>query len=420
MRAGIAVLVVVFNELFYLSTGGPANRLIRDEALAVLLLNVLYYFAARGGAVPRAQAYARMLGDVGFITLGLYSAGGLAAASLVGVYTIVPVYAGLVLSSVACVLATAVSTVAYLAVVFVHPATAAAAALPGRMREWEVAAFNLLVLNVVGGLTAVLAEAYRRSRLALAAVHDELERAHDQSLLLNAELQRAGRLSALGEVVAGVAHELNNVLSVAVGHLTLLRSQGSSPELRARLDAVEQSVDSAVRIVHNTLDGARQPADTAAPLSIVDVARRVVALKRYELRREDVAVHMDFAPDLPLVRGVPLPLQQVLLNLVTNAQQALRGAPPPRAIEIVGHATRGRVVVEVRDTGPGIPVEHLPRLFEPFFTTKAGGTGLGLAISAGIAREAGGTLVADNRPGGGAVFRLELPALAPASLDAQA
>ena len=109
------------------------------------------------------------------------------------------------------------------------------------------------------------------------------------------------------------------------------------------------------------------------------------------------------------MRGAAIPLQQVLLNLVGNAQQALRGARPPRRIEISGHLGPGGVVLEVADTGPGIPPELLPRVFEPFVTSKADGTGLGLAISAGILREFGGDIVAANRNQGGAVFRVRLP-----------
>src|SRR5207253_10134192 len=104
-------------------------------------------------------------------------------------------------------------------------------------------------------------------------------------------------------------------------------------------------------------------------------------------------------------------LEQVLLNLVGNAHEALRGRGAG-AITIAGAVDDGRAVVEVRDNGPGITPEALPRIFEPFFTTKASGTGLGLAISAGIMRDAGGELTAANRPGGGAVFRLAFPAAA--------
>jgi C4-dicarboxylate-specific signal transduction histidine kinase len=108
--------------------------------------------------------------------------------------------------------------------------------------------------------------------------------------------------------------------------------------------------------------------------------------------------------------GVPFQLQQVVLNLVTNAQQALQNHPHPRDIELVGFQDGAQVVIEVRDNGPGISPAALPRLFEPFYTTKAAGTGLGLAISATIVQEHGGRLTADNRPDGGAVFRLTLPA----------
>ena len=119
---------------------------------------------------------------------------------------------------------------------------------------------------------------------------------------------------------------------------------------------------------------------------------------------------MSFDEKIPAVHGVAFQLQQVLLNLITNAQQALREKrAAPRAIEIVGTVDDGQAVVEVRDSGPGIPPETLPRLFTPFFTTKADGTGLGLTVSTAIIRDHGGTLTAHNRSAGGAVFRIELP-----------
>jgi two-component system sensor kinase FixL len=138
-----------------------------------------------------------------------------------------------------------------------------------------------------------------------------------------------------------------------------------------------------------------------------------VELKRYDLRRDRIAVSLEFPGSCPAVQGVPLQLQQVLLNLVTNAQQALADVAGPRTIAIVGWSEAGQAIVEVRDSGPGIPASALPRLFEVFYTTKATGTGLGLVICAGIVRDHGGDLLAANRSEGGAVLRLSLPALSP-------
>jgi signal transduction histidine kinase len=411
LRAGVGVLVLAFDYAFEVGGVHGGNPALRLVALLGIALNGPYYLAAATRWRLRGQAYARMLVDVVFITLGLAAVGGLAAAAFVGVYTIVPLYAGLVFSSVGCAVATALATVCFVTMAVLQQAGWLPRPAGAPVGDWTVAAFNLVILNLVGGMTALLAEAYRRNRRRLAQAHEELARAHEQTLALNAEIQRAAQLRALGEVAAGVTHELGNVLSVAAGHLGLARrtlgSQASEAEIH--LARVEQSFDTALRIVQNTLQTTRRPAPGPAAVDVGELARRVVELKAWELRRDGITVRLDLPARLPPVRGAAIPLQQVLLNLVGNAQQALRGARPPRRIEISGHLGPGGVVLEVADTGPGIPPELLPRVFEPFVTSKADGTGLGLAISAGILREFGGDIVAANRNQGGAVFRVRLP-----------
>jgi two-component system C4-dicarboxylate transport sensor histidine kinase DctB len=410
VRASVALLVLVFNEVFTVTLSASVNWIIRWVAIVGLVVNVPYYFAARRGWWRRAQAYGRMLLDVAFITVGLWSAGGLAAAAFVAIYAVVPVYVGLVFSSTACLVVTWAATAVYLLMAAALPPHGGPTPpLPG---GWPVAAFNLLILNVVGGLTAVLAEAYRRSRLRLAQANEELERANAAAQRLNAEIQRAAQLRVLGEVVAGVTHEIGNVLSVALGHVGLARLKASGqPDILAHLDHIETSTDAAMRVVRNALETVRQSSAQQRPVSMASVAQRIVELKRHDLRKDGISVHLDFPEPFPLVLGTPFQVQQVLLNLVVNAQDALRAASTRRAIEIVGWPENERAVVEIRDTGPGIATEILPRLFEPFFTTKTAGTGLGLAVSAGIVRELGGELTAENRVEGGASFRITLPVL---------
>lgn len=407
MRATVGVLVFIFNEIFAVTLTGAVNHLVRRISIIGCLLNVPYYFAARGGRWPRGQAYVRMLVDIAFITVGLWSSGGLAAAPYIGMYAVVPVYVGLVFSSTACLVATWVATAAYVLMAMLPPHLAPAPVTG----SWPMAIFNLLVLNVVGMLTALLAEAYRQSRARLARANEELERANEGAQRLNAEIQRAAHLRALGEVVAGVTHEIGNVLSVALGHIGLARLKAGTSDVIVHLDHIETSCDAAMRVVRNTLETARQSSAEQRPLSIANVAQRIVELKRFDLRKDGIAVSLEFPEAFPLVLGAPFQVQQVLLNLVVNAQDALRSSAPPRAIVIVGRRDDGRAIVEVRDTGPGIAPDVLPRLFEPFFTTKTTGTGLGLAVSAGIVRELGGEITAENRAGGGAVFRIALPAL---------
>jgi signal transduction histidine kinase len=408
VRASVSLAVFVFDILFNVTSFGTANRIVRLTAVLGLLVNLVYYAAGRYAPGARMQAYVRMVIDVELITLGLYGAGGLAAAPYLGIYAVVPVFAGLTFSSRACLLATGLAAVSYIVVALITsnvPPTPAGS-------PWVIVAFNLLIVAIVGMVTALLAEAYRRSRLRLAALNQELERANDESLRLNAEIQRSARLSMLGEGVAGVAHELNNVMNIVLGHVGLAQSRRKevSPEVARHLDRAMEGCESATRILRNTLDAVREGSAEKRPVSLADVARRTIELKSYDLRRDGITIRVSFAENVPPVHGVAFQLQQVLLNLITNAQQALREKrTAPRSIEVVGTVDDGHTVIEVRDSGPGIPPETLPRLFTPFFTTKADGTGLGLTVSTAIIRDHGGTLTADNRPAGGAVFRIELP-----------
>jgi C4-dicarboxylate-specific signal transduction histidine kinase len=409
VRAVVSLLLLAYNELVI--TSHETHHVVRFTTLASLLVNGVYYAAARTRRRLRLQAYVRMAFDVAFITAGLYAAGGLGAAPYVGVYAIVPVYTAIVFSSRACVAATLLATVGYLLVAGFQTSGALPMHRPLQPDAWHAATFNLLVLNIVGGLAALLAEAYRKSRRQLAALTAEIERAHDESQRLNAQIQRAGRMYAISEVVAGVTHEMRNVLQGVFGHLWLVRRKlpNVSPELDEHLAQVEQGCESAMRIIRNTLDMARQPHDETALVDIAEVIQRVTELKAYDLRRAGVTLLTDVAAGLPAVRGSAFQLQQVLLNLVSNAQDEVRTSPC-REISVTARAADSGCVLEVRDTGPGIPRAVLPHVFEPFFTTKETGTGLGLAISAGIVERFGGRITAGNRRDGGAVFRIFLPA----------
>jgi signal transduction histidine kinase len=412
VRASVALAVLVFDIFFDLTTSGGGNRIVRLTALIGLLANLAYYAAAHLAPGSRLQAYVRMVIDVELITLGLYGAGGLGAAPYLGVYAVVPVFAGLVFSSRACLLATGLAAVSYLAMAL--SASGQPVSVPSS--AWVIVAFNLLIVAIVGVVTAILAEAYRRSRERLTALNRELERANDASLRLNAELQRSARLSTLGEGMAGIAHELNNVMNIVLGHVGLAqhRRAEASPAVAGHLDRALEACESATRILRNTLDAVREGSVEKRSVSLADVVRRTVELKAYDLRRDGITIRVSVGDDVGAVRGVQFQLQQVVLNLLTNAQQALRERRAGlQSIEIVGTVDDGRAVVEVRDSGPGIPPETLPRLFTPFFTTKPEGTGLGLTVSTAIIRDHGGTLTADNRPEGGAVFRIELPRLPP-------
>lgn len=175
VRGSIAILILAFNEGFSLGAGAGADPVIRAAALAGLLVNGPYYLAGRTDLAPRLQACTRMLADVGLLTLGLYGAGGLAAGPYLGVYALVAVYAGIAFSSRACLVATWAATAAFLALALLQEAGWLSTVASPPPNAWGVAAFNLLILNLVGGLTALLAVAYRRSQLRLGTLYQHLE-----------------------------------------------------------------------------------------------------------------------------------------------------------------------------------------------------------------------------------------------------
>ncbi len=232
---------------------------------------------------------------------------------------------------------------------------------------------------------------------------------------LETQLLQSEKLASVGTLVSGVAHELNNPLTSIAGLSEFLLEQGGeSDPSREHLRVINDQAERASRIVRNLLSFARKSPAEAVSLDLGDVARRTVMLMGYELRRVGIAVESRIDDGLPPVLGNRDELQQVVLNLLTNASHALSQLPvgAPRSISVVVTQESGRVVLRVRDSGPGIAPEVMGKLFDPFFTTKppGEGTGLGLFLSYGIAESHGGTLTVDSAPGEGATFALSLPA----------
>ncbi len=240
---------------------------------------------------------------------------------------------------------------------------------------------------------------------------DEIKRAHAQRIRAETQLIHAEKLSAVGELASGVAHEINNPLTTILGqtHLLLTHPETTS-HVRDRLGVVAEEAGRAARIVQNLLLFARHYTPERRPCSLADQARRVLELKGYQLQQDNIRVVTDFAA-CPFVWADENQLQQVLLNLVQNAQQAMAKHPANRVLTVRVWPTDRHACVEVRDTGSGIPPEVLPRVFDPFFTTKppGEGSGLGLSVSYGIVTELGGSLRAENCADGGAAFVVEVP-----------
>ena len=230
---------------------------------------------------------------------------------------------------------------------------------------------------------------------------------------LEEQLIQAEKLAAMGQMLAGVAHELNNPLTAILGVTELVRErEGLDESMKRQLDLTHRQARRAARIVQNLLEFSRPASPQKKGIDLSTIIERTLQLHEHSLRRNQVAV--DFTPrsDLPPVVGDANQLIQVFLNLVSNAEQAIREVRESGRIQIRLSAAGGNVIVTVQDDGVGISPESLPKLFDPFYTTKrpGGGTGLGLSICLSIAREHGGTIQAESLPGGGSAFRVYLPA----------
>jgi len=230
---------------------------------------------------------------------------------------------------------------------------------------------------------------------------------------LEEQLIQAEKLAAMGQMLAGVAHELNNPLTAVLGVTELLRERsGSDESFKRQLELTHRQARRAARIVQNLLEFSRPASPQKKPLSINNLIERTLQLHEHSLRRNNIEVDFNPQHGLPAVVGDANQLIQVFLNLVTNAEQAIREIRDSGRLQIRAARSDDRVSVTFQDDGVGIQPEALPRIFEPFYTTKrpGGGTGLGLSICISIIREHGGTIEVEALPGGGAAFTVSVPA----------
>jgi two-component system, NtrC family, sensor kinase len=232
--------------------------------------------------------------------------------------------------------------------------------------------------------------------------------------LLQSKLMHAEKMAAVGQLVSGVAHEVNNPLTAILGFADLLMESTDIPETaRKDLRVILQEAQRTKQIVQNLLSFARQMPPQRKPVQVNTILRRTVQLRAYDFNSHGVEIIERLDEDLPHVVGDAHQLQQVFLNILNNAYDAVRDTGRTAKIEIATTARDSVVEVQFRDNGHGIA--HPDRIFDPFFTTKevGKGTGLGLSICYGIVREHGGEILSHNNAGSeGATFVVRLPAAA--------
>jgi PAS domain S-box-containing protein len=225
------------------------------------------------------------------------------------------------------------------------------------------------------------------------------------------QLVQSERLAAMGAMIGGVAHELNNPLTSILGVSDLLQDSQTTDSARKQVAILQQQARRAAEIVHNLTYFATPPTPGKTRVNLGEIVERTLNLHSYSLRKNNIAVDFIREPGLPYVQGDPHQLMQIFLNLILNAEQAIREAREKGTIRIRLGVTGQSVWASFLDDGPGIPAEILASIFDPFYTTKrpGRGTGLGLSICKSVMKEHNGTVEAANVPGGGAVFTVTLP-----------
>mgnify|MGYP001470852942 CR=1 FL=1 len=256
------------------------------------------------------------------------------------------------------------------------------------------------MIHIMGDLHETTAEVQRRE-------HDLRDKQE--------QLVQAGKLATLGELTTGVAHELNNPLNnigLFLGNVIDLIVLGSldTDRMLRDLHSGMQQVRKATEIISHLRTFGRAAPVSREPIPMNEVIERSLSLMQEQLRLRQITVELDLSPAQPMVNGSPIQLEQVFINLLTNARDALADSSR-KVVRIVTAARPGWLDVTVSDTGPGIPAGLEQRIFDPFFTTKGvgKGTGLGLSITYGIIKDHEGTITVMNLPGWGATFRIQLP-----------
>jgi two-component system, NtrC family, sensor histidine kinase HydH len=263
-----------------------------------------------------------------------------------------------------------------------------------------------IVFCVVGLLTGVLSHRERRQRTKAEAAVTQLQTVY-RELENNVEhVKRAARMSALGHLSAGLAHEIRNPLASIEGAASIVQNEPGDDSLRQEfLTIIQAECHRLNRLITNFLDFARPRAPELRPASIPDLLRSTILLVSQTANRSNISIREDFAPVLPPCQCDAEQIRQAILNLLLNAVQAM---PAGGEIVVSARHHQSQMIIRVQDHGPGIPPENVDSIYDPFFTTKSAGTGLGLAVSYQIAKQHGGELTLEENSPLGAGFALTI------------
>ncbi len=251
-----------------------------------------------------------------------------------------------------------------------------------------------------------------RAEEKLRTAHAQLQEAHDELKSSQEQLLQSSKLAAVGQLVSGVAHEVNNPLMAILGNSEMLLKKNEDERNQKRLQRIHDETNRAITIVRNLLSFARKQETEKVPVSVNESIENVINLRAYEMSLDNIKIETDIASDLPEVMADSQQLQQVFLNLLINAEQAIKEIRDNGKVIIrAERAGKKKIRITFADDGPGIPEGIQGRIFEPFFTTKdvGKGTGLGLSICYGIIEDHGGRITVESTEGQGATFIIELP-----------
>jgi two-component system NtrC family sensor kinase len=256
------------------------------------------------------------------------------------------------------------------------------------------------------------------SAMQRSLLYEEARQAYENLRRTQEQLLHSDKMAAVGQLISGVAHELNNPLTAILGYSQLLTSSGQTgPQGLEYADKLYKQAQRTHRIVQNLLSFSRQHKPERVPVHLNQILEDTLALRDYDLRMSNIRVNLELDPELPTVSADPHQLQQVFLNMVNNAVDAILEHATDGDVWVRTGCERDTLFAEFTDSGPG--VQDPSRVFDPFYTTKpvGKGTGLGLSICYGIITEHGGSIHVRNVPPRGACFRVELPLQAKAAAD---